>query len=107
MGLSLQTKYEDTCFVKKVDHSNLVGVDGLCNVLGKLPLPGCPADLDKSKAMACCACSRCSWGVVWTFFLSSIISHFFLPLSGRRPDIDDNIVSKGRYTKNNQPTTVI
>ena len=27
-------------------------------------------------------------GVVRTFFVSSIISHFFLPLSGRRPDID-------------------
>ena len=27
-------------------------------------------------------------GVVWTFLLSSIISVFFLPLSGRRPDID-------------------
>ena len=28
------------------------------------------------------------WGGVWTFFLSSISSLFFLPLSGRRPDID-------------------
>ena len=27
-------------------------------------------------------------GVVWTFLLSSISSLFFLPLSGRRPDID-------------------
>ena len=27
-------------------------------------------------------------GVVWTFLLLSIISLFFLPLSGRRPDID-------------------
>ena len=27
-------------------------------------------------------------GVVWTFFLLSIISLFFLPLSGRQPDID-------------------
>ena len=27
-------------------------------------------------------------GVVWTFFLSSITSLFFLPLIGRRPDID-------------------
>ena len=27
-------------------------------------------------------------GVVWTFFLSSIFSPFFLPLFGRRPDID-------------------
>ena len=35
-------------------------------------------------------------GVVWTFFLSSIISLFVLPLSGRRPDIDRNTVSKGR-----------
>ena len=28
-------------------------------------------------------------------FLSSILSHFFLPLSGRRPDKDCNTVSKG------------
>ena len=27
-------------------------------------------------------------GVVWTFFLSPITSLFFLPLSGRRSDID-------------------
>ena len=32
----------------------------------------------------------------WPFFLSSIISHFFLPLSGRRSDIDCNTASKGR-----------
>ena len=35
-------------------------------------------------------------GDVWTFFLLSIISLFFLPLSGRQPDIDYNNVSKGR-----------
>ena len=29
-------------------------------------------------------------------FLSSIISHLFLPLSGRRPGIDLNTASKGR-----------
>ena len=27
-------------------------------------------------------------GVVWTFLLSSILSFLFLPLFGRRPDID-------------------
>ena len=27
-------------------------------------------------------------GVIWKFLLSSIVSLFFLPLSGRRPDID-------------------
>ena len=31
-------------------------------------------------------------GSFWTFFLSSIISLFFLPLSGRRSDIDCNTV---------------
>ena len=35
-------------------------------------------------------------GVVWTFLLSSIISLFFLLLSGRRSEIDLNTVSKGR-----------
>ena len=41
-----------------------------------------------SRARAYCACSRCGWGVVWTFLLSSILSLLFLPLFGRRPDID-------------------
>ena len=27
-------------------------------------------------------------GVVWTFLLSSVLSFLFLPLFGRRPDID-------------------
>ena len=30
--------------------------------------------LDDSRARAYCACSRCGWGVVWTFLLSSILS---------------------------------
>ena len=57
-------------------------------VLGKLSVPGRPINLDKSRARAFCACSRCGWGLFGAFFLSSIISLFFLPLSGRRPDID-------------------
>ena len=57
-------------------------------VLGKLPVPGRPTNLDHSRARVYCACSGCGGGVVWTFFLSSVVSLFFLPLSGRRPDID-------------------
>ena len=57
-------------------------------VLGKLPVPGRPTTLDESRARAYCACIRCGWGLFGLFFLSSIISLFFLPLSGRRPDID-------------------
>ena len=55
-------------------------------VLGKLPVPGRPTNLDNSRARAALAVG--AGGVVWPFFLSSIISLFFLPLSGRRPDID-------------------
>ena len=105
-------------------------------VLGKLPGPGRPTNLDYSGARAYCACSRCGWGLfghfffscgggqvvrrcwvnfqcrgvilIWIivgqgpialaigaggglfghFFFSSFTSLFFLPLSGRRPDID-------------------
>ena len=45
-------------------------------VLGKLPVPGRPTNLDKSRARACCACSRCGWGCL-DFFLLSIISLSF------------------------------
>ena len=58
-------------------------------VLGKLPVPGRPTTSEDSRARAYCSCSRYGWGLFWTFCLSSIdISLFFLPLSGRRPDID-------------------
>ena len=52
-------------------------------MLSKLSVPGRPTSLDDSRARAYCACSRCGWGFVWTFFLSSIFSLFFLPLFGR------------------------
>ena len=53
-------------------------------VLGKIPVLGRPTDL--GKGLLCLQKVRV--GVVWTFFLSYIISLFFLPLYGRRPDID-------------------
>ena len=51
--------------------------------LGKLLVPGRPTNLDYSMRL-----QKVRVGVVWTFFLSCIISLFFLPLSGRRSDID-------------------
>ena len=56
-------------------------------VLGKLPVPGRPTNLDHSRARAYCACSGCGWGSFGLFF-SRLSFLFFLPLSGRRPDID-------------------
>ena len=37
-------------------------------VLGKLPVPGRPANLDYSRARAYCACSRFGWGLCGHFF---------------------------------------
>ena len=56
-------------------------------MLGKLPVPGRPANLDYSRARAYCACSGCRWGCLDIFSLA-YRSLFFLTLFGRRPDID-------------------
>ena len=37
-------------------------------VLGKPPVPGRPTTLDKCRARAYCACSRCGWGLFGHFF---------------------------------------
>ena len=52
------------------------GWSGVVMVLGKLPVPGRPANLDYSRARAYCACAG---GVVWTFFshLSFLASFSF------------------------------
>ena len=41
---------------------------------------GRPTNLDNDRARAYCVCSRCELGLI-VFFLSPIISLFFLPLS--------------------------
>ena len=50
-------------------------------VLGKLPVPGRPTIWITELAVG-------AGGGCWTFLLSSILSLLFLPLFGRRPDID-------------------
>ena len=55
-------------------------------VLGKLPVSGRPTNLDSSR-QGPTALAVAPTGCLDIFFLS-IISLFFLPLSGRRPDID-------------------
>ena len=37
-------------------------------VLGKLPVPGRPTNLHKSRARAYCTCSGCGWGLFGHFF---------------------------------------
>ena len=57
-------------------------------VLGKLPVPVRPTNLDCSRARAYCACSRCGWGLFGYFYSRLSFSLLFLPLSRGRPDID-------------------
>ena len=49
-------------------------------VLGKLPRPGRPTNLDYSRARAYCACSRCGWGLFGHFY-SPQSFHFSFSLS--------------------------
>ena len=56
-------------------------------VLGKLPVPGRPT-LWMIVGQGPIALAVSAGWVVWTFLLSSILSLPFLPLFGRRPDID-------------------
>ena len=37
-------------------------------VLGELPVPKCPTNLDKSRARVYCACSGCGWGLFGHFY---------------------------------------
>ena len=64
-----------------------MGWSGGAKVLDKLPVPGRPTNLAYSRARAYCAFSRCGRGLFGHFF-SHLSLLFFLPLSGRRPDID-------------------
>ena len=56
-------------------------------MLGKLPVLGRPTILI-TVGQGPTALAVGAVGVVWTFLLSSILSVLFLPLFGRRPDID-------------------
>ena len=56
-------------------------------VLGKFPVPGRPTTW-MIVGHGPIALAKGADGVIWTFLLSSIFSLLFLPLSGRRPDIE-------------------
>ena len=59
----------------------LKGWSGGAKVLGKLPVPGRPTNLEYSRARAYCACSRCGWGLFGHFFSHlSLLFSFSLSL---------------------------
>ena len=59
----------------------------MAKILGKVPVPGRPT-IWMIVGQGPIALAVGTGGVVWTFLLCSILSLLFLPLSGRRPDID-------------------
>ena len=69
-------------------------------VLCKLPVPGRPKIFDYSMPTAL---TEGADGGVRKLLLSSTISVFFLPLSGRRPGMLKYCLN-GPVTQNNQPT---
>ena len=57
-------------------------------VLVKLPVPGRPTIWMIVGQGPIALAVGAGGGFVWTFLFSSILSLLFLPLFGRRPDID-------------------
>ena len=72
-----------------------MGWSGGAMVLGKLPVPGRPTILI-TVGQGPIALAVGAGGGGLDIFTLIYPSPFFLPLFGRRPDIDWNIVSKGR-----------
>ena len=54
--------------IVNVRCSKHMGWSGGAMVLDKLTVPGRPATLDRSRAKAYCACSRCGWGLNGYFY---------------------------------------
>ena len=75
-------------------------------VLGKLPVPGRPTNLDWGGARAYCACSRCGWGCIHFYSHLSFLSSFSLSL-GDGP-IQTEILSQRaiKPKTTNQPTNL-
>ena len=71
-------------------------------VLGKLPVLGRPTSLDKSRARAYCACSRCGWGCLDIFSLVYRFS-FLSPSLWETARYRLKYRLKGPLTQNNQP----
>ena len=63
------------------------GWSGGAKVLDKLPVPGRPT-ISITVGQGPTSLAVGAGGVVWTFLLSFILSLIFLPLFGRRSDID-------------------
>ena len=76
-------------------------------VLGKLPVQGRPVNLDRCRARAYYACSRCGWGLFGHFFSRlSFLFSFSLSL-GDGPIYTEILSQRAVKPKTtNQPTKI-
>ena len=74
------SKYSyNICICFQLHFQRQMGWMGGAMVLGKLPGPEHPTNLDNSMARAYCTCSRCRWGLFGHFFsLLLFLSSFSL-----------------------------
>ena len=77
----------------RVSPFRISGWSGGALVLGKLPVPRRPTNLDYSRAKVCCACSRCGWGLFGHFF-SRLSFLFSFSLSRGDGPIQTEILSQ-------------
>ena len=73
-------------------------------VLDKLPGPGRPTGLDKSRAGACCACGGCGWGLFGHFCSHLSFLFSFSHSLGDDPIWTEIMSQRVVKPKNNQPT---
>ena len=85
--VSLKSELSDTSFVVPVAILAASGVVGWCDGAGSTSSAGASYNLD-TVGQGPIALAVGAGGGVWTFLLSSFLSLLFLPLFGRRLDID-------------------
>ena len=89
----------------KFSYNGKRGWSGGAMVLGKLPVPGRPTNLDYSRARAYCACSRCGWGLFGHFFSDlSLLFSFSLSLGATRYGLKYCLKGPLSPKTTNQPT---
>ena len=76
-------------------------MSGVAKVLGKLPVPGRPTNMDYSRARAYCACSGYGWGLFGHFY-SNLSFLFSFSLSLGDGPIQTYILSQRAVKTTNQ-----
>ena len=95
-GMLLSRTAKQLCGTCSLPLHLSLGWSGSAMVLGKLPVPGRPANLDNSRARAYCACSRCGWELFGDFYSRLSFLFFLSPFHWEMDHNRLNTASKSR-----------